>query len=99
PTHLPPLSLHDALPISTGRGTGLGLSISLGIVREHEGRIWAENAPGGGARFVIVLPLIRPRRTGEFPVVPAAGGGGQRLRLLVVDRKSTRLNSSHQIIS
>ncbi|HMC19679.1 MAG TPA: PAS domain S-box protein, partial [Gemmatimonadales bacterium] len=28
----------------TGSGTGLGLSISLGIVREHEGRIWAENA-------------------------------------------------------
>jgi len=73
----------------TGRGTGLGLSISLGIVREHEGRIWAENAPGGGARFVIVLPLIRPRRTGEFPVVPAAGGGGQRLRLLVVDDETS----------
>src|SRR5216110_1724013 len=36
----------------TGSGTGLGLSISLGIVREHEGKIWAENAtqsagPGG----------------------------------------------------
>src|SRR5581483_6925745 len=25
----------------TGSGTGLGLSISLGIVREHDGRIWA----------------------------------------------------------
>src|SRR2546428_6430267 len=38
----------------TGSGTGLGLSISLGIVREHEGRIWAENA-AQGARFVIEL--------------------------------------------
>src|SRR5207247_3725320 len=28
----------------TGSGTGLGLSISLGIVREHEGRIWAERS-------------------------------------------------------
>ena len=68
----------------TGRGTGLGLSISLGIVREHEGRIWAENPPGGGARFVIVLPVIRPRRTGEFPVAPAAAAR-ERLRILVVD--------------
>src|SRR5256886_4647537 len=43
----------------TGSGTGLGLSISLGIVREHEGRIWAENATQGGARFVIELPIVR----------------------------------------
>src|SRR2546430_2474736 len=47
----------------TGSGTGLGLSISLGIVREHEGRIWAENAPQGGARFVIELPIVAPRPT------------------------------------
>jgi len=72
----------------TGRGTGLGLSISLGIVREHEGRIWAENPPGGGARFVIVLPVIRPRRTGEFPVAPAAAAH-ERLRILVVDDESS----------
>ena len=71
-----------------GRGTGLGLSISLGIVREHEGRIWAENAPSGGARFVIVLPLIRPRTTGEFAVVPAAAAR-ERLRILVVDDEAS----------
>ncbi len=73
----------------TGRGTGLGLSISLGIVREHEGRIWAENAPGGGARFVIVLPIIRPRSTGEFPVAPTAAGARERLRILVVDDEAS----------
>ncbi len=73
----------------TGQGTGLGLSISLGIVREHEGRIWGENAPGGGARFVIVLPMIRPRPTGEFPVVPAAADARERLRILVVDDEAS----------
>src|SRR5438046_8276740 len=50
----------------TGSGTGLGLSISLGIVREPEGPIWAENATQGDARFVIELPIVAPRGTGEF---------------------------------
>src|SRR2546423_15540682 len=56
----------------TGSGTGLELSISLGIVREHEGRIWAENAAQGGARFVIELPIVAPRPTGEFQSTPAS---------------------------
>jgi two-component system NtrC family sensor kinase len=40
-----------------GRGTGLGLSVAHGIVSAHEGKVWVEEAPGGGARFVIELPV------------------------------------------
>jgi histidine kinase len=40
-----------------GKGTGLGLSISYGIIRECGGSIRAMNAPGGGARFIIKLPV------------------------------------------
>lgn len=40
-------------------GTGLGLSIAYGIVKQHMGRINAENIKGGGARFLIRLPLYR----------------------------------------
>src|SRR5438876_10408960 len=65
----------------TGSGTGLGLSISLGIVREHEGRIWAENAPQGGARFVIELPIVAPRPTGEFQNTPASHLVADRLHV------------------
>jgi two-component system NtrC family sensor kinase len=40
-----------------GKGTGLGLSVAHGIVSAHEGRISVEDAPGGGARFVVELPI------------------------------------------
>ena len=73
----------------TGSGTGLGLSISLGLVREHEGRIWAENAPQGGARFVIELPLITPRASGEFAAVTSVPHAGDSLRVLVVDDEAS----------
>jgi len=38
-------------------GTGLGLAICRQIVQHFGGRIWVENAPGGGARFCFTVPL------------------------------------------
>lgn len=41
------------------KGTGLGLSIARDIVvTQHGGRIRAEDAPGGGAQFILELPLV-----------------------------------------
>lgn len=35
---------------------GLGLAIARGIIQAHNGRIWAENSPNGGARVSFKLP-------------------------------------------
>ena len=42
-------------------GSGLGLAIAQTIVEGHDGRIWIEETPGGGATFVIELPTAGPK--------------------------------------
>ena len=52
------------------QGAGLGLAISRKIVEQHGGRIWAEAAVIGGARFVVELPAaptLRPVESGGTP--------------------------------
>lgn len=38
-------------------GTGLGLAIAKIFVEAHHQRIWADQNPGGGARFAFTLPV------------------------------------------
>ncbi|UCV22263.1 sensor histidine kinase [Ferribacterium limneticum] len=46
-----------------GEGLGLGLTISRDILRDFGGDLLAGPAPGGGARFVILLPAVPPATT------------------------------------
>jgi signal transduction histidine kinase len=43
-----------------GTGTGLGLSLVAEYVRQHRGRVWVDDGPDGGARFVVELPKAEP---------------------------------------
>jgi PAS domain S-box-containing protein len=51
-------SLFEPFVTTKRGGMGMGLSVTRSIVRAHQGRIWAENSPEGGATFHIVLPTL-----------------------------------------
>ncbi len=53
--HLP--NIFDPFFTTKPDGTGLGLSISYGIIREHQGTVDVQSAPGLGTTFVLTFPL------------------------------------------
>ncbi|HEX7166454.1 MAG TPA: HAMP domain-containing sensor histidine kinase [Acidimicrobiales bacterium] len=44
------------LQSGSSTGSGLGLALVVEHLRLHKGRVWVEDAPGGGGRFVVELP-------------------------------------------
>jgi signal transduction histidine kinase len=52
-------------------GTGIGLALCRKIVERHGGTITAEDGPGDGTSFVVVLPLKQPGRHSSGPATPS----------------------------
>jgi two-component system, OmpR family, sensor kinase len=57
----------------SAKGAGLGLSIVAAVAAEHEGTVEAGNAPGGGAVFMVHLPLVSGRDGTVAQPAPARG--------------------------
>jgi CheY-like chemotaxis protein len=57
-----------------GLGTGLGLAQAFGIVREHQGELWVQSPPDGGALVCLSLPVLAQGRPESAPAqqAPAA---------------------------
>ena len=86
-----------------GQGYGLGLSISRSLVENAGGTIIAENAPGGGARFVVWLPLHEAEEAETEEELPAAVAATPpldqpRRTLLLVDDDAEVLRSLGRLL-
>ena len=66
PNHLPRIFNPFFTTKGPDQGRGLGLAVAHGVIKEHGGRLWAENGEAGGAVLVIELP-VSLRRTERPP--------------------------------
>jgi two-component system OmpR family sensor kinase len=55
-----PFTQLDASTTRRVGGVGLGLFLVDRLVRGMGGKVWVEDNPGGGARFVVELPDLAP---------------------------------------
>src|SRR5699024_11952456 len=89
-----PLSLHDALPISEHRPHQQVLRSGKDRRRHGGGPLW--EADQARLRLRLLRPLRPPL---SLPCGPVGPHEGDRGIFWQIDRKSTRLNSSHVSIS
>ena len=76
-----------------GKGTGLGLATVYGIVKQSDGYIRVESAPGKGTTFTVYLPAVEGAEreaADEPPRETAEGMEGKETILLVEDEEMVR---------
>jgi two-component system cell cycle sensor histidine kinase/response regulator CckA len=84
---------------SLGRGTGLGLSTVYGIVKQHEGWITLDSAPGTGTTFRCYFPRSTdlPKEVADVPATKSPLGGKETI--LLVDDEEMILDLGKQILT
>src|SRR5207244_12943366 len=91
-THSDPLSLHDALPIFTEEGAAVALSPTLTVTDTDDTTLASATVAITGGTFAGDGDVLGFNTSGTS--ITASYNSATE-----TDRKSTRLNSSHQIIS
>lgn len=73
-----------------GRGAGLGLATAFGIVRQHEGTIRVESAPGRGTLMQVLLPLASALEANPVASAVVRVASRQKRVLVVEDEPQVR---------
>jgi PAS domain S-box-containing protein len=83
-----------------GQGTGLGLSVAHTIMRNHDGAITVDSAPGRGSIFRLYFPVLQ--RAVQRVSVPPLRPVPDRVRserILIVDDEPTLVSVTSRILS
>lgn len=74
-----------------GEGTGLGLATVYGIVKQSDGYVWIDSAPGRGTTVQVCLPRVEADvKVPRVTPVPVPDVPGPRTVLLVEDEDGVR---------
>jgi two-component system cell cycle sensor histidine kinase/response regulator CckA len=73
-----------------GRGAGLGLGNAYVVLRQHEGGITVESAPGAGSLFQVYLPRTMERPSQVHRTLALEPASGRGTILLVDDESAVR---------
>lgn len=86
-----------------GKGTGMGLSISYGIIKEHDGDIYATSKINEGVTFYVTLPL-KSKSTLEKEIKTAGDGKKEAIhirskKILIVDDETAIADSISALLT
>ena len=83
-----------------GKGTGLGLATVYGIAKQSGGHVTVRSAPGAGAEFEVLLPVVEEQATLSVPPPRAATQPrGNETILLVEDEPMLRRIVSEVLVA
>jgi PAS domain S-box-containing protein len=86
-----PFEQSDASRRRRHGGSGLGLSICAELARLMGGHIEHQDAPGGGSRFIVTLPLALPAALPAAVAEPEAHEPLRGLRVLLVEDNAVNM--------